>query len=104
MCIIEITANEQGGHDNHEYHGTLPDGWALIREDVSTLENFPFGEVTAEEVDGVVTMTSWTPGEMPEPEPEPNPQPALDERVTALEESSAEMTEALEMILSGVTE
>lgn len=104
MYIIEITALDNGAHRNQSYNGVLPDGWALVREDVSTLENFPFGEVTAEEVDGVMTMTSWTPGEMPEPEPEPEPQPALDERVTALEESNAEMTEALDMILSGVTE
>lgn len=36
--------------------------------------------------------------------PESDPVPTLDERVTTLEESNAEMTEALEMILSGVTE
>lgn len=74
MHVIEIEANELGGHNNQSYNGVLPDGWALIREDVSTLENFPFGEVTAEEVNGVMTMTSWTPGEMPEPEPIPEPE------------------------------
>ena len=41
----------------------------------------------------------------PEPEPEPvEPIPTIEERVTTLEESNAEMTEALEMILMGVTE
>lgn len=44
------------------------------------------GEVTVEEVE------------------DENPNPTLDERVTTLEESNAEMTEALDMILSGVTE
>lgn len=83
MHIIEIAANEFGGHANYSYHNVLPDGWALIREDVSTLENFPFGEVTAEEVGGVMTMTSWTPGEIPEPEPiEPTePEPTAEELI-----------------------
>lgn len=32
------------------------------------------------------------------------PEPTLDERITALEDSNAEMTEALDLLLSGVTE
>lgn len=40
-----------------------------------------------------------------EPEPEPiEPEPTIEERMTALEESNVEMSEALEMILTGVTE
>lgn len=74
MYMIEILALDNGAHRNQTYHGVLPDGWALIREDVSTLENFPFGEVIAEEVDGVMTMVEWTPGIMPEPEPIPEPE------------------------------
>lgn len=104
MYIIEIAALENGAHRNQSYNGVLPDGWALVREDVSTLKNFPFGEVIAEEVDGVMTMTSWTPGELPEPDPLPDPEPTLDERVQTLEDSSAEMSEALDLLLSGVTE
>lgn len=71
MYIIEILALYNGAHNNQTYNGVLPEGWAIIRENVSELENFPFGEVTAEEIGGVMTMISWTPGEMPEPEPEP---------------------------------
>lgn len=71
MYMIEILALDNGAHRNQTYHGVLPEGWAIIREDVSELENFPFGDLTAEEINGVMTMTSWTPGEMPEPEPEP---------------------------------
>ena len=53
---------------------------------------------------GVLTLTN-TPEPEPEPEPEPiDPQPTIEERVTTLEESNAEMSEALEMILTGVTE
>lgn len=81
MYIIEIAALDNGAHRNQTYPGVVPDGWALIREDVSTLENFPFGEVTAEEVDGVMTMTSWTPGEMPEPEPKPEAEPTAEELI-----------------------
>lgn len=81
MQMIEIIALENGAHNNQTYHGVLTEGWAIIREDVKTLENFPFGEVTAEEIDGVMTMTSWTPGEMPEPEPEPEPEPTAEELI-----------------------
>lgn len=46
----------------------------------------------------------------PPPEPEPAPEPTLDERVTSLETTKAdqvsvdELNEALNMILTGVTE
>jgi len=105
MIMIEIAAQENGAHRNQTMHGSLPDGWAVIPYGLVT-ENFPFGEVTVEEQNGTMTVTSWTPGVMPEPEPvEPvDPSPTLDERVTTLEESNAEMTEALDLLLSGVTE
>lgn len=73
MYIIEISALDNGAHRNQEYHGVIPPHWgdtAFIREDVSTLKNFPFGEVVAEEIDGVMTVTEWTPGTIPVPEPE----------------------------------
>lgn len=84
MTMIEITALSNGAHRNQTYHGVLPDGWAVIREDVSTLKNFPFGEVTAEKIDGIMTMTVWTAGEMPEPEPEAEPEPTTDDILNAL--------------------
>jgi len=107
MRIIKIIPSAVGSHDSVTgVFSTVPEGWAVIPESMECA-NFPFGEVTTEEIDGVMTVTHWTPNEMPEPEPEPEPgegEPTLDERVTTLEESSAEMTEALEMILTGVTE
>lgn len=81
MQMLEIIALNNGAHRNQTYHGVLPEGWALIREDVKTLENFPFGDLTAEEIDGVMTMISWTPGEMPEPEPEVEPEPTAEELI-----------------------
>ena len=49
MKMLEIAALKNGAHRNQTFHGTLPDGWAVVPEDME-LENFPFGEVTAEEI------------------------------------------------------
>ena len=82
MQIIEILALENGAHRNQEYHGKIPPDWgetAFIREDVKTLENFPFGSFEVEEIKGASYMVkgSWKAGEVPEPEPiveEPTPE------------------------------
>ena len=84
MYMIEILAMDNGAHRNQTYHGVLPDGWALISEDVSALENFPFGEVTAEEIDERMVVATWAPLPMPEPEPEPEPEPTADEILNAM--------------------
>lgn len=73
MRIIEIEALDNGAHRNQSYPGFAPDGWAVIRGDMET-ENFPFGEVEVAEIDGVMTVTKWIPGVMPEPEPTPEPE------------------------------
>lgn len=68
MRIIEIKALENGAHRNQTgKFSTIPEGWAAIPDDM-TCENFPFGEVEAAEVDGVMTVTKWTPGIVPEVE------------------------------------
>lgn len=114
MTIIEISALDNGAHRNQTTPSPIPilDGWAVIPDGMET-ENFPFGEVTAEEINGAMTVTSWTPGIIPEtgpvPEPPEPPAPTLDERVTALETEKAsqadvdELNEALNMILTGYT-
>lgn len=86
MRIIEIAALENGAHRNQTSNMfVIPHGWAVIPDGMET-ENFPFGTVTAEEVNGIMTVTSWTPGTMPEPEPEPEPEPpTTDERLEKLE-------------------
>lgn len=49
-------------------------------------------------------ITAVSQGTIPPPEPEQEPLPTLDERVTTLEGDTAELHEALDMILTGVTE
>lgn len=70
--LIEIVALENGAHRNQTSDlKTVPNGWAVVPADLTT-ENFPFGEVEVAEIDGVMTVTKWTPGEVPE-DPEPTP-------------------------------
>ena len=65
MTIIEIKTLENGSHRNATGEFTIiPEGWAVIPDDIKC-ENFPFGEATTEEVDGVMTVTNWAAGEKP---------------------------------------
>lgn len=69
--FIEIKPLSNGSHRN--VRGSLkkiPLGWAVVPENMET-PNFPFGEVTAAEIDGVMTVTEWIPGIVPEPTPFP---------------------------------
>ena len=68
MRAIEISALSNGAHRNHNGLDVLPDGWAMIPDDM-VCDNFPFGDITVEEIDGVMTVTSWTPGIIPGREP-----------------------------------
>ena len=76
MRIVEIAALSNGAHRNQTPSTltALPEGWAVVPDDLE-VKNFPFGEVTAEEVNGVMTVTEWIPGTIPEPEPTPKPTP-----------------------------
>ena len=76
MQIIEIAALENGAHRNQVGAGTVPPGWAVIPEEMA-LDSFPFGEVEAAEIGGVMTVTGWEPGEVP---PEPEIRPTADRR------------------------
>lgn len=72
MQIIEITALPNGAHRNQTGDfRTIPEGWAVVPEEMEIPETFPFVNIEAE--DGVVT--SMTAGTVPEPEPEPEPEP-----------------------------
>lgn len=64
MKMLEIAVLPNGAHKNQTYHGTLPNGWALLPTD--ELENFPFGEVEVDNVDDLPTVIKWTPGEVPD--------------------------------------
>ena len=97
MLIVEIIALDNGAHRNQ--NGSLsieniPAGWAVVPDGME-LENFPFGEVTAEEIDGVMTVTSWVAGVMPEPEPEPDPEPTQLDILEAQVVYTAMMTDTL---------
>ena len=85
MRLIEISKQPNGAHNNQtiSHLRKIPEGWAVIPEDM-VCENFPFGEVTAEEIDGVMTVTSWTAGEMPEAEPMPEAKPTAQEDTDAM--------------------
>lgn len=106
MRIIEIAALPNGAHRNQTgSFSRIPDGWAKVPSDMD-LENFPFGDLTVAEINYEMTVTSWTPGTIPEPTPAPitDPSPTVEERLTNLETSNAEMSEALDLLISGVTE
>ena len=66
MKIIEIAALDNGAHRNQTISGAafVPDGWAVIPEDMVVPGSFPFVNI---EVDGQ-TVTSMTAGTVPEPE------------------------------------
>ena len=66
MKIIEIAALENGAHRNQTVSGvvSVPDGWAVIPDDMAIPETFPFVNI---EVDGQ-TVTAMTAGTAPEPE------------------------------------
>ena len=58
MKIIEIQALSNGAHRNQNGAlSSVPDGWAVIPEDMEIPSTFPFVDITVE--DGVVTET-WT--------------------------------------------
>lgn len=73
MRLIEIQALDNGAHNNQTINVPIPvpEGWAVIPDEMET-ENFPFGELTAKEIDEVMTVTSWIAGVIPEPE-QPTP-------------------------------
>ena len=84
MRLIEIAPLDNGAHRNQNGGlSVVPAGWAVIHADMEC-ENFPFGEIEVEEINGVMTVTKWTPGEMPEPEPEPEGEPTADELMDIL--------------------
>lgn len=68
MRLIKINTSSNGSHVNCTTSLTVvPEGWAVIPDDMET-PNFPFGEIEVEEIDGIPTVTKWTPGVVPEPE------------------------------------
>lgn len=81
MRIIEIAALDNGAHRNQSSNQmTVPDGWAIIPDNITVPDTFPFVDIVVE--DGVVV--SMTAGTVPEPEPEPEPEPMVQDDVDAM--------------------
>lgn len=99
MHIIEIAPLDNGAHRNQNGNGnfrTIPDGWAVIPDDMEIPSTFPFIDI---EVEGQV-VTSMLPGVVPEPEEDPaTPEPTLEEKYQALEEQLATTQDAVDFIL-----
>lgn len=95
MTIIELAPGKNGAHHNQTVSGKIPipNGWAVIPEDMEIPETFPFVSVEAQ--DGVVT--AMTAGTVPEPQPEPEPIPTVDERVEKLENENSKLKSQLQM-------
>jgi hypothetical protein len=76
MHIICLTPLEEGVYNDHkaDHITSPPDGWAYIPEDFPKPSTFPrLGSLEAEEINGVMTVTSMTEGTLPESGPEPEP-------------------------------
>lgn len=106
MQIIEIQELENGAHRNQTIDREIPvpEGWAVFPEHfgaASELENFPFGRIAAADRNGTMTVTSWTPGEVPEaPEGPEEPPPSQEARLAALEAETAAIAAAIEQGLN----
>jgi hypothetical protein len=84
MRIVKIEKYENGAHDNQTIDRVInvPDGWAVIPDDMET-PNFPFGDFTTGIINGLMTVTSWTPGEIPEA-PTIESEPTIEEILNAM--------------------
>lgn len=97
MKIIEIKANELGGHDNQDFHGVVPEGWAVIPDTMTIPDTFPFVNITVADSDeeGIPFVTSMTAGKVPDPEPEVEPEPTQLDILEAQVTYTAMMTDTL---------
>lgn len=60
MNVIRIEACENGAHDNQDGLNFIPEGYAVIPEDIMIPSSYPFVDIEVEEVDGVQTVISMT--------------------------------------------
>lgn len=96
MTIVQIEAQSNGGHANQTTDIPLPqipEGWALVPEDLTIPDTFPFVDLSVEkitvdpdtqpvsegEVDQLWVVTSMTQGIVPELEPVPEREPTAEE-------------------------
>lgn len=65
MYIIKIEASANGSHDNFDGINFVPNGCALIPENIEIPSSFPFVDIEVEEINGVQTVISMTEREVP---------------------------------------
>lgn len=95
MRIVEIAALPNGAHRNQTgVQFTIPEGWAMIPEGMET-PNFPFGQVTAADVNGVMTVTGWVAVELPGPTPEELAAQLQEAKDTAVTASKTDLADYL---------
>ena len=82
MRLIEIKALDNGAHNNQTINGVIlvPYGWAVIPDDMTIPDTFPFVDI---EVDGQ-TVVSMMAGTVPEPEPEQTTEPSEEDDTVAM--------------------
>ena len=85
--IIKIKQNSNGSHNNQStLPRNIPDGWAIVPDDIGIPDTFPFVNIKTKEIDGVMTVTEMTAGVVPEPETvELEPTPTDDLEVMAID-------------------
>lgn len=94
MRIIKIETLQNGGHANSiGDFDFIPKGFAVIPDNIET-PNFPFGEIKVEEINGVMTVTKWIAGKIPESD-------EIEQPVSAIEQLRADIDYIA--IMSGVT-
>lgn len=83
MKIIKIEKMESGAHCNQTIDrlSKIPEGWAVIPDDMEIPSTFPFVDIEVNE-DSIVT--SMTEGIVPEPEVRPDDEPTTNEILNAL--------------------
>lgn len=81
--IIKIKQNSNGSHNNQStVLRNIPDGWAIVPDDIVIPDTFPFVNIKTKEIDGVMTVTEMTAGVVPEIETvelEPTPTDDLEQ-------------------------
>lgn len=85
MTLLQIIPEMDGSHLYQVSSvdlDTIPDDMVLVPENMLPLDNFPYGNIKFKNIDGVQTLTEWTPLPIPIP-PEPIPEPSMEEKLQA---------------------
>lgn len=87
MIRIYLEKNVLGGYDynNAPAYVPVPDGWAVVPDDIEIPESFPFVNIeVANDDEGRAVVVSMTAGVVPDPDPEPEPEPTEEDDTAAM--------------------